>query len=56
MGLFVLVLFNMIDPIDYVFCLVTIDGCERSVFYFGKVYEEFEGHEVGKVILLSSTN
>ena len=32
------------------------DGCERSMLYVAKVYEAFEGHEVGKVILISSTN
>ena len=32
------------------------DSCERSVLYVAKIYEEFEGHEVGKVILISSTN
>ena len=32
------------------------DGCERSVLYVAKVYEAFEDQEVGKVILISSTN
>ena len=32
------------------------DGCERSVLYVAKVYEAFEGHEVGKVISISSKN
>ena len=66
--LFVLVLSNVIDPIGCVFGLVTIsscllmqmmpkfNGCERSVLYFTKVFEAFEGYEVGKVILISSSN
>ena len=32
------------------------DGCERSVLYLAKVYEAFEGHEVGKNILMLPTN
>ena len=32
------------------------DGYERSVLYVAKVYEAFEGHDVGKVILISSRN
>ena len=31
-------------------------GCERSVLYLKKVYEAYEGHEVGKKILILSTN
>ena len=31
-------------------------GCKRSAFYVVKVFEVFEGHEVGKVNLISSTN
>ena len=32
------------------------DSCERFVLYIAKVFEVFEGHEVTKVILISSTN
>ena len=32
------------------------DDCERSVVYVAKVYDAFTGHEVGKVILISSKN
>ena len=32
------------------------DGYERSVLYVVKVYKAFEGHETGKVILMSSAN
>ena len=36
--------------------MLKFDGCERSVLHVAKVFEAFEGHEVGKVILISSTN
>ena len=32
------------------------DGSKRSVLYVAKVFEAFDGHEVGKVILISSIN
>ena len=32
------------------------EGCERHALQVAKIYEVFDGHEVGKVILISSTN
>ena len=59
----------MIDPVDCVFWLVTISSClflmetmpkcdirGRYVLYVVKVFEAFEGHKIGRVILISSAN